>query len=163
MTSETGEDDQPDGQHDRNDEGQDQLALAPRLVSAAFTTAKSLPPDRWPSRSSTAGILRRPPWKTDDQRRGEDVAVIGFIVFGLVVGVLARLLVPGRQELSLGMTVLLGVVGSVVGGVVANALGTGDVLELNFLGSVVAIAASVVLIVIGERTGVLRRRLRRSR
>ncbi len=87
--------------------------------------------------------------------------MIGFIVFGLVVGVLARLLVPGRQELSLGMTLLLGVVGSVVGGVVANALGTGDVLESNLLGSLVAVAASVVLVVLGERTGVLRRRFKR--
>jgi uncharacterized membrane protein YeaQ/YmgE (transglycosylase-associated protein family) len=87
--------------------------------------------------------------------------VIGFIVFGLVVGIVARLLVPGRQELSLGMTVLLGVIGSVVGGVVANALGTGDVFELNFVGSIVAIAASVVLVVIGERTGILRRRFSR--
>jgi uncharacterized membrane protein YeaQ/YmgE (transglycosylase-associated protein family) len=87
--------------------------------------------------------------------------VIGFIVFGLVVGVLARLLVPGRQELSLAMTVLLGVVGSVVGGIVANALGAGDILELNFVGSIVAIAASVVLVVIGERTGIVRRRLKR--
>ncbi len=88
--------------------------------------------------------------------------MIGFVVFGLVVGVLARLIVPGRQDLSLGMTVLLGVVGSVVGGVAANALGTGDVLELNVVGSLVAIAASVVLIVIGERTGALRRRFRRA-
>jgi uncharacterized membrane protein YeaQ/YmgE (transglycosylase-associated protein family) len=88
--------------------------------------------------------------------------VIGFIVFGLVVGVLARLLVPGRQQMSLVMTVLLGVIGSVVGGIVANALGTGDVFELNFLGSIVAIAASVVLIVIGERAGLLRRKFRKS-
>lgn len=84
--------------------------------------------------------------------------MIGFIVFGLVVGALARLLVPGRQELSWGLTLLLGVLGSVVGGVVANALGTGDVFELNILGSVVAVAASVVLIVLGERAGLLRRR-----
>jgi uncharacterized membrane protein YeaQ/YmgE (transglycosylase-associated protein family) len=84
--------------------------------------------------------------------------VIGFIVFGLVVGVLARVIVPGRQQLSLGMTVVLGLIGSVVGGIVANALGTGDLLELNFLGAVVAILASVVLIVVGERTGALRRR-----
>lgn len=84
--------------------------------------------------------------------------MIGFVVFGLVVGVLARLLVPGRQHLSLAMTVVLGLVGSVVGGVVANALGTGDVLELNFVGSVVAIAAAVVLIVIGDRVGLIARR-----
>lgn len=84
--------------------------------------------------------------------------MIGFIVFGLVVGMVARLLVPGRQHLGLGMTLLLGVIGSVVGGVVANAIGTGDVMELNVIGSLVAIAAAVVLIVVGENVGVLRRR-----
>ena len=89
--------------------------------------------------------------------------MIGFIVFGLIVGVLARLLVPGRQELGLWMTLLLGVIGSIIGGVVANALGTGDIFELNFVGAVVAIAASVVLIVIGERAGIIRRRLRGKR
>ncbi len=84
--------------------------------------------------------------------------MIGFIVFGLVVGLLARLVVPGRQHLSIGMTLLLGLVGSVVGGVVANALGTGDIWELNFLGSVVAIAAAALLIIIGDRAGALSRR-----
>ena len=83
--------------------------------------------------------------------------MIGFIVFGLFVGFVARLLVPGRQHLGLGLTVLLGLVGSVVGGVVANALGTGDIWELNFIGAVVAIAAAVVLIVIGERAGAFSR------
>jgi uncharacterized membrane protein YeaQ/YmgE (transglycosylase-associated protein family) len=87
--------------------------------------------------------------------------MIGFIVFGLVVGILARIIVPGRQHLSLAMTVLLGLIGSVVGGVVANALGTGDVFELNFVGSIVAIAAAVVLIVIGERAGAIGRHRRR--
>ena len=89
--------------------------------------------------------------------------MIGFIVFGLVVGVLARLLVPGRQHLGLGMTVLLGMIGSIVGGVVANAIGTGDIFELNFIGSVVAIGASVVLIVVGDRAGMLTKKGRDRR
>ncbi len=84
--------------------------------------------------------------------------MIGFIVFGLVVGALARLLVPGRQHLTIWMTLLLGLIGSVVGGVVANALGTGDIFELNLLGSVVAVLAAVALIAIGERAGAVTRR-----
>lgn len=84
--------------------------------------------------------------------------MIGFVVFGLVVGALARLLVPGRQHLSIWMTIGLGLIGSIVGGIVANALGTGDVFELNFLGSIVAIATAIVLIVAGERVGALSKR-----
>ncbi|MGH9264292.1 MAG: GlsB/YeaQ/YmgE family stress response membrane protein [Acidimicrobiales bacterium] len=86
--------------------------------------------------------------------------MIGFIVFGLVVGALARLVIPGRQHLSIGMTLLLGLIGSVIGGVVANALGTGDIFELNVIGSIVAIAAAILLIVAGERLGLLRKRFR---
>lgn len=87
--------------------------------------------------------------------------MIGFVVFGLVVGVLARLLVPGRQHLGVVMTVVLGLVGSVIGGIVANALGTGDVFELNFVGSIVAIFSAIVLIVVGEQAGAIGRRRNR--
>lgn len=77
--------------------------------------------------------------------------MIGFIVFGLVVGALARLLAPGRQKMGIGLTLLLGLAGSVIGGVVANWLGTGDIFELNILGSVVAIASATALVMIGDR------------
>ena len=72
--------------------------------------------------------------------------MIGFIVFGLFVGVMARLLKPGRQNLSLLATLGLGLVGSVIGGVVASLLGTGSIWELNIIGSVVAIIAAVALV-----------------
>ena len=74
-------------------------------------------------------------------------------MFGLFVGAVARLLIPGRQRLSVWMTLLLGVIGSVVGGVVANALGTGDLFELNLIGGIVAIAAAAALV--GASEGML--------
>lgn len=76
--------------------------------------------------------------------------MIGFIVAGLVIGALARLLKPGKQNLSLLMTLLLGLAGSVIGGLVANLLGTGSIWELNVLGFVVAVIAAVLLIGVAE-------------
>jgi uncharacterized membrane protein YeaQ/YmgE (transglycosylase-associated protein family) len=76
--------------------------------------------------------------------------MIGFIVAGLIIGALARLIKPGRQRLGIIATLLLGLVGSVIGGTVANLLGTGDLMELNVLGFVVAVVASVLLIGVAE-------------
>ena len=76
--------------------------------------------------------------------------MIGFLVAGLVIGALARLFKPGKQNLSLLWTLLLGLAGSVVGGVVANLLGTGNIFELDFLGFVVAVIAAVLLIGVAE-------------
>ncbi len=42
--------------------------------------------------------------------------IIGMIVIGLVAGALARLIVPGKQNLSIPATIVLGIVGSLVGG-----------------------------------------------
>lgn len=73
-------------------------------------------------------------------------SVIGFIVAGLIIGALARLVKPGKQNLSVVATLLLGLVGSVIGGVIANLLGTGSIFELNALGFIVAVISSVLLI-----------------
>ncbi|HYD10613.1 MAG TPA: hypothetical protein VEA78_10955 [Acidimicrobiales bacterium] len=81
------------------------------------------------------------------------MAIIGFIVFGLVVGYVARLLVPGRQRIGMRWTLAIGVIGSLVGGLVANALDSGEWHELNFIGSIVAFMSAVVLVVIAERVG----------
>jgi uncharacterized membrane protein YeaQ/YmgE (transglycosylase-associated protein family) len=89
--------------------------------------------------------------------------MLGFIGFGLVVGILARLVIPGRQHLSFGITLLLGLIGSIVGGVAANALGAGDIFELNIVGSVVAVFAAVALITIGDRVGIVTGRSPRDR
>ncbi|MEA2148991.1 MAG: hypothetical protein QOD69_821 [Solirubrobacteraceae bacterium] len=79
--------------------------------------------------------------------------MIGFIVAGLVIGLLARLLLPGRQRIGLLWTLVLGVVGSVIGGTIANLIGSGDIMELNVIGFVVAVLAAVALLSAAERAG----------
>jgi uncharacterized membrane protein YeaQ/YmgE (transglycosylase-associated protein family) len=79
--------------------------------------------------------------------------MIGFIVAGLIIGALARLLMPGRQKIGLLWTLLLGVAGSVIGGTIANLLGTGDIMELNVIGFLVAVVSAVALLAVAERAG----------
>jgi uncharacterized membrane protein YeaQ/YmgE (transglycosylase-associated protein family) len=80
--------------------------------------------------------------------------MIGFLVAGLIIGALARLLLPGRQKIGLLWTLALGVIGSVIGGTIANLIGTGDIWELNFVGFVAAVAVSVALLSFAENRAV---------
>ena len=78
------------------------------------------------------------------------MGIIGFIVAGLIIGALARLIKPGKQGLGWVGTLVLGVVGSLIGGVVASAIGTGGIMELNVIGFIVAVIAAVLLIGVVE-------------
>lgn len=84
--------------------------------------------------------------------------MIGFVVAGVAIGLLARLVQPGRQHLTFGTTVLVGLVGSVAGGIVANSVGTGDVFELNVLGFAVAVGSAVLLVTLADRAARARER-----
>jgi uncharacterized membrane protein YeaQ/YmgE (transglycosylase-associated protein family) len=72
--------------------------------------------------------------------------ILGLIIIGIVIGILARLVLPGRQPIGVGLTILLGIGGALVGGIVASAIGTGDIWELNFIGTVVGVIAAAVFI-----------------
>lgn len=77
------------------------------------------------------------------------MGIISFVVFGLVVGFVGRLIAPGGdRKLGLWMTLAIGIAGSVIGGVVATSLGTGDYGELNIIGSLVAFASAAVLVAV---------------
>src|ERR687890_2266200 len=81
------------------------------------------------------------------------IQILGLILIGLVIGVLARLIIPGRQRIGLPLTLLLGIAGAVIGGIIASYLGTGSIDELNFLGFVVGLIAAVALIAGAEAVG----------
>ncbi len=72
--------------------------------------------------------------------------ILGLIVVGLIIGALARLIKPGKQNISIVMTMVLGVVGALIGGFIASLLGTGDIFELNILGFILAVVAAVILV-----------------
>ncbi|HWL97392.1 MAG TPA: hypothetical protein VNP20_08600 [Nocardioidaceae bacterium] len=79
--------------------------------------------------------------------------ILGLIVVGLIIGALARLVKPGKQRIGLLMTLLLGVGGAIIGGVIAGLLGTGSIFELNIIGFIVAVIAAVLLIGVAEGAG----------
>ncbi|CAN5869727.1 hypothetical protein BH23ACT12_BH23ACT12_24320 [soil metagenome] len=72
--------------------------------------------------------------------------ILGLLIVGLIIGALARLIKPGRQTLGIVMTMLLGVVGALIGGWIASLMGRGSITELNFIGFIIAVVAAVLLI-----------------
>jgi uncharacterized membrane protein YeaQ/YmgE (transglycosylase-associated protein family) len=80
--------------------------------------------------------------------------MIGFVAAGIFIGILARLVIPGRQRIGVLMTILAGFLGSIVGGLIASWIGSGSIWELNFLGFVFAIGAAVLFVAAAEGLGV---------
>ncbi|MGY1811187.1 GlsB/YeaQ/YmgE family stress response membrane protein [Blastococcus sp. SYSU D00820] len=72
--------------------------------------------------------------------------IIGLIVVGLIIGALARLILPGKQNISIVMTLVLGVVGAIIGGLIAQWLGIGEITELNVGGFLLALVAAILLV-----------------
>jgi len=76
--------------------------------------------------------------------------IISIIIVGLIAGAVARLVVPGRQGLSIPMTILLGIVGSFVGGFIGYLLfhkdaSSGFLQPAGIIGSI--IGAIIVLLI----------------
>ena len=76
--------------------------------------------------------------------------IIGLILVGLIAGALARLLVPGRDPMGIGATILLGIVGSFVGGFLADVLFRSDADDrgLHPVGIVGSVIGAVIVLLI---------------
>ena len=78
------------------------------------------------------------------------LGIIGQLIFGLVVGVIARLLLPGREAFPDGalgwlLTAILGILGAFIGGIIARTLWAGD----NYAaGWIMSILGAVILLVL---------------
>jgi uncharacterized membrane protein YeaQ/YmgE (transglycosylase-associated protein family) len=75
--------------------------------------------------------------------------ILGLIIVGLIAGALARLLVPGKDPMGIGGTILLGIVGSFVGGFLGSLLFGGDeTTTLHPAGIIGSVIGAIIVLLI---------------
>ncbi len=81
-------------------------------------------------------------------------SILAWVLFGLVIGAVAKLVMPGNQNMGWLMTIILGIVGSMVGGFVAGLLGIGQDGNMWDIGSIAisVLGALLVLFIYGKLT-----------
>ena len=85
------------------------------------------------------------------------MGIIAWIVVGLIAGALGKLIMPGDDPGGFIVTILLGIVGTFIGGFVTNLLGFGGVTGFNIWSILVATLGAIILLaiyraVVGART-----------
>ena len=86
------------------------------------------------------------------------MGIIGWIVLGLLAGAIAKLIMPGDDPGGFFVTMLIGIAGALLGGLIASALDIGDIDEFFDIGTwLIAIGGSLLLLflyrmIVGNRT-----------
>ena len=86
-------------------------------------------------------------------------AIISAIIVGAIVGALGRLVVPGRQNISIWLTILIGIVAALIGTFIANAIGVGNTSGIDWIKLIIQVvlaAIGVALVTCGMRSRSLR-------
>ncbi|MFF7969696.1 GlsB/YeaQ/YmgE family stress response membrane protein [Streptomyces sp. NPDC007905] len=68
------------------------------------------------------------------------------IIAGLIIGLLAKLVIPGRQPIPLWLTVILGVVGGIAGNALASAFGVSDTSGIDWIRHIFQVGVAALLI-----------------
>ncbi|HWA77629.1 MAG TPA: GlsB/YeaQ/YmgE family stress response membrane protein [Polyangiaceae bacterium] len=85
------------------------------------------------------------------------MGILLFMLFGLVVGFIARAIMPGRQSMGALMTMVLGMVGSLLGGFIGSFISSTEVTRVHaagLIGSVIGALVVLALVSMGGRRGV---------
>ena len=74
------------------------------------------------------------------------MGIISWIVFGLIAGILAKLLMPGKDPGGMIVTILIGIAGAMVGGYISTFFGYGDISGFDLRSLGIAIGGALVLL-----------------
>ncbi|MHA6696966.1 GlsB/YeaQ/YmgE family stress response membrane protein [Chryseobacterium sp. A301] len=74
------------------------------------------------------------------------MGILTWIIFGLIAGALAKLIMPGNQNMGWLMTIILGIVGAFVGGFVGSLVGLGDVNSFSFGSMALAVVGALIVL-----------------
>jgi uncharacterized membrane protein YeaQ/YmgE (transglycosylase-associated protein family) len=84
--------------------------------------------------------------------------IIVTVILGAIIGALARLVLPGRQNISTSMTVILGIVGALIGSWLwTGVFNKGDTSGIDWIALIMGVIVAAVLIVVYERVVASRR------
>ncbi|MDN5759287.1 MAG: GlsB/YeaQ/YmgE family stress response membrane protein [Tomitella sp.] len=72
-------------------------------------------------------------------------SIIGTIIFGAIIGILARLVIPGKQAMGWFVTVVIGIIGALIGYWVWGRIGNGDTGGIDWIRWIISIAVAAVL------------------
>ena len=82
------------------------------------------------------------------QGKEDRMGILVWIILGLVVGVIAKLLMPGKDPGGFIITIILGIAGAFVGGFIASKLGFGSVTGFDLRSLIIAVGGAVLLLII---------------
>ena len=76
------------------------------------------------------------------------MSILAWIILGLIAGAIAKFLMPGRDPGGFFVTILIGIVGAVIGGFIGSALGWATPSGVNLPSIGIAVLGSIVLLII---------------
>ena len=75
------------------------------------------------------------------------MGILSWIVLGLIVGVVAKLIMPGKDPGGIMITIVLGIAGALLGGFISSALGLGSVSGFNLWSLAIAVGGALLLLI----------------
>lgn len=74
------------------------------------------------------------------------MGILSWIIMGLIVGALAKFIMPGKDPGGIIITILIGIAGAFLGGYIGSLLGLGEVTGFNFMSILLAIVGALILL-----------------